>query len=169
VEPAAPVAAVPELSPTSLHLGADRAGRIRTVAGQSLIEPGSAVRVVATMVGPDGAPFWQDLTSFGSQAVYRKGAFGWDRDHLVTTEIRRGQRHGLFTSVEQHGDRLLVTASLDRRFDPATSATLQLRSGETGQVTLPGGQLVTVTPTVRPETPEEIAEGQREIARLEAP
>jgi beta-lactamase regulating signal transducer with metallopeptidase domain len=168
VEPATPVAAAPDLSPPSLHWTANRAGRIASLARRSSIEPGSAVRVVATLAGPDGAAYWQDLTSFGSQSAYRKGAFGWDRDRVLTTDVQRGQRHGLFTAVEQHGDQLWVTASLDRAFDPASSATLQLKSGETGHVTLPGGQVATITPTLRPETPEELADGQRELDRLAA-
>ena len=56
-----------------------------------------------------------------------------------------------------------MTASLNRRFEPDASGTVVLKSGETGQITLPNGQVVTVTPTVRPETPEEIAEGERAI------
>jgi hypothetical protein len=166
VEPAAPITATPDLSPPSLHWTSDRAGRIASLPRRSRIDPGFAVRVVATMAGPEGPPYWQDITAFGSQAIYRKGAFGWDRDRLLTTETQRGPRHGLFTAVEQQGERLLVTASLDRSFDPATSGTIALKSGETGYLTLPGGQQVTLTPTLRPETPDEIAEAQRTLDRM---
>jgi hypothetical protein len=41
------------------------------------------------------------------------------------------------------------------------SGAVDLASGETGTIRLPGGLTVTVTPTVRAETPEEIAEGGR--------
>ena len=124
--------------------------RIHAAADWSRVEPGSAVRVLATMTDPEGIPLTTDLTAFGSQSWYRVGY------------VRRGpSRFKLFTSVAQRGDRLLVTAALDRSFQPLSSASLELASGETGTIRLPNGLLVTVTPTLRPETPEEIAEAQR--------
>ncbi|MDB5462836.1 MAG: hypothetical protein JWP23_1225, partial [Phenylobacterium sp.] len=116
----------------------------------SAVEPGSAVRVLATMTDPEGIPLTTDLTAFGSQSWYR---LGYVR--------RNASRYKLFTSVAQHGDRLVVTAALDRSFRFMVSGSVELASGETGTITLPPGQVVTVTPTLRPETPEELAEGRR--------
>ncbi len=127
-----------------------RTWRIHTAARRSAVQPGYAVRVVAKMVDPDGVPLTTDLTAFGSQSQYRSGYY-W----------RKGSRYALFTAVAQRGDRLLVTASLDRRFQPGTSGIIILRSGETGRITLGNGQVVTVTPSTRPETPEEMDEGRR--------
>ena len=130
------------------------ARKIFAVAGQSAVEPGSAVRVVASMTDADGVPLTTDLTAFGSQSRYRSGYY-W----------RKGSRYALFTSVRQQGDRLWVTASLDRRFQPATTGSTVLGSGETGTIRLGDGQTVTVTPSIRPETPQEVAEGQRALRR----
>jgi hypothetical protein len=124
--------------------------KIRSLAHRSTVEPGSAVRVLATMVDPEGRRLTTDLTAFGSQSAYRTGWF--ERD---------GSRQALFTSVYQDGDRLTVSASLDRRFEPWNSGSIVLAAGQTGQIVLGNGQIVTVTPTVRRETPEEIEEGQR--------
>ncbi len=41
------------------------------------------------------------------------------------------------------------------------SGSIVLAAGQTGQIVLGNGQRVTVTPTVRPETPQELEEGQR--------
>ncbi len=124
--------------------------KIHSAADWSRVEPGSAVRVLATMTDPDGVPLTTDLTAFGSQSWYRVGY------------VSRGpSRFKLFTSVTQHGDRLRVTAALDRSFQSLDAASLDLASGETGTIRLPGGLLVTVTPTLRPETPDEIAAAQR--------
>jgi beta-lactamase regulating signal transducer with metallopeptidase domain len=126
------------------------ARRFHTAADWSRVEPGSAVRVLATMTDPDGVLLTTDLTAFGSQSWYRVGM------------VRRGDSHfKLFTSVAQNGDRLRVTAALDRSFQPLDSASLDLASGQTGTIRLPNGLLVTVTPTLRPETPDEIAAAQR--------
>jgi hypothetical protein len=125
-------------------------GRIHAAAGWSAVEPGSAVRVLATMTDPEGIPLVTDLTAFGSQSRYRIGYVE-----------RNASRYKLFTSVVQRGERLLVTAALNQSFRPLVSGSVELASGETGTVRLPNGQLVTVTPTVRPETPEELAEAQR--------
>lgn len=124
--------------------------KIRGVAERSHVEPGFAVRVVAAMTDPDGHRLVTDLTAFGSHAFYRTGYF--ERD---------GSRYSLFTGVEQRGDVLYVTASLGRHFAPATSGTIPLASGQTGTIVLDNGQAVTVTPILRRETPEEVAEGQR--------
>jgi beta-lactamase regulating signal transducer with metallopeptidase domain len=132
-----------------------RPRNIRTVARQSAVAPGSAVRVLATMTDPDGRRLTTDLTAFGSQSVYRTGWFQ-----------RNGSRYALFTSVLQDGDRLWVSASLDRRFQAATSGTISLGSGETGDIVLGNGQVVTVTPTVRSETAEEIEAGKRALRNM---
>ncbi|HEY0436945.1 MAG TPA: hypothetical protein VGC92_09905, partial [Phenylobacterium sp.] len=113
------------------------------------VEPGSAVRVVATMTDPDGHPLTTDLTAFGSQSLYRLGYIQ-----------RRDSRYKLFTSVAQHGDRFTVTASLNEGLAGPFAGSATLASGETGRITLPNGLVVNVTPTVRPETPDEIAQGQ---------
>jgi beta-lactamase regulating signal transducer with metallopeptidase domain len=123
--------------------------KVHALASWSSVEPGVAVRVLATMTDPDGVPLTTDLTSFGSQSRYRLGYIE-----------RNSSRYKLFTRVAQHGDRFLVTAGLNRALAPMLSGTVELASGETGTIKLPNGQLVTVTPTVRPETPEELAEGQ---------
>lgn len=127
-----------------------RAAKIRAVARQSAVAPGSAVRVLATMTDPDGRKLTTDLTAFGSQQAYRSGWFE-----------RNGSRYALFTSVVQQGDRLWVTASLNRRFLPPMTGTILLGSGETGTIVLGDGKVVTVTPTLRPETAEEVEEGSR--------
>lgn len=131
--------------------GPVRTRKIHAVARQSAVEPGSAVRVLATMVDRDGIPLVTDMTAYGSQSAYRTGYFR-----------REGSRYALFTRVRQDGDRLWVTASLDSRFSPETSGAVMLGSGQTGRITLGDGQVVTVTPTLRPETPQEVEEGQRD-------
>lgn len=128
--------------------------KIHAVARRSSVEPGSAVRVVATMTDPEGAQLTTDLTAFGSQSFYRVGYVE-----------RNDSRYKLFTAVAQQGDRLLVTASLDERFDPAVSGSVVLAPGQTGFIPLPNGMTATVTPSVRPETPEEVAEGRRRDVR----
>ena len=132
-----------------------RVWKIRAIARRSAVEPGSAVRVLATMTDPDGLPLTTDLTAFGSQQAYRSGYFQ-----------RNGSRYALFTSVLQQGDRLWVTASLNRRLQPPQAGTIALRSGETGNIVLGNGQVVTVTPTLRAETPEEVEEGKRATRNL---
>ncbi|WP_296598790.1 hypothetical protein, partial [Phenylobacterium sp.] len=126
-----------------------RPRRIFTAAGRSAVEPGTAVRVVASTTDADGRPLMTDLTSFGSQHYYRTGTF-----------IASGSRERLFTAVTQRGDRFFVTASLSRRFDPDESVTGELAAGETRTLTLPNGRPVTLTPIVRAETPEERAGDQ---------
>ena len=124
--------------------------RFHAAANWSHVEPGSAVRVVAKMVDPIGIPLTTDLTAFGSQSWYRLGC------------VRNfASRYKLFTSVTQHGERLTVTAGLDRSFRAIASGSVELASGETGTITLPNGLKVTVTPFLRPETPQESAEGAR--------
>jgi hypothetical protein len=127
-----------------------RVSKIRSLARRSTVEPGSAVRVLATMVDPEGRRLTTDLTAFGSQTAYRTGWFE-----------RNGSRLALFTSVYQEGDRFTVSASLDRHFEPWNSGSIVLAAGQTGQIVLGNGQVVSVTPTVRRETPEEFEEGQR--------
>jgi hypothetical protein len=126
--------------------------KVHAIANRSAVEPGSAVRVLATMTDPDGVPLTTDLTAFGSQSAYRAGYYE-----------RTGSRYSLFTSVAQQDDRLLVTASLDRRFSPEVSGVANLASGETGKIVLGDGQVVTVTPWIRPETLREVEEGQRAL------
>ena len=100
------------------------------------------------MTDPDGIPLTTDLTAFGSQSRYRLGY------------IARGpSRYKLFTKVTQHGERMTVTAGLDRSFESMVSGSIELASGETGTIRLPNGQLVTVTPILRDETPQELAAG----------
>lgn len=127
--------------------------RIHAIADWSSVEPGSAVRVLATMTDPEGIPLTTDLTAFGSQSWYRLGY------------VRRNASHyKLFTSVVQHGDRLRVTAGLNRSFQSLVSGAIELGSGETGTIRLPNGLLVTVTPTLWAETPAEIADARRTLA-----
>nr|MEA2799733.1 hypothetical protein [Phenylobacterium sp.] len=143
---AAPLAApLPEADPQPIP---DH--KIYAVARRSSVEPGSAVRVLATMTDPEGVPLTTDLTAFGSQSAYRSGYY-W----------KKGSRYSLFTSVVQQGDRFAVTASLDRRFSPELSGSTVLAAGQTVKIVLGDGQAVTVTPWVRPETPQEVEEGQR--------
>lgn len=123
---------------------------IRAVADRSLVQSGSAVRVVASGVAPDGVPLWSDFTAFGSQRLYRKGAYE-----------RGGSRYSIFTSVVQEGQRLRVTVSLGRGFRPDLTGAIDLAPNQTGVLRLPTGQPVVVTATVRPETPEEVEEGRR--------
>ncbi len=123
---------------------------IRAVADRSRVEPGSAVRVVATGMAPDGVALWSDFTAFGSQRLYRKGAYE-----------RGGSRYSVFTSVVQEGGRLKVTVSLGRAFKPELTGSIDLAPDQTGVLRLPTGQPMVVTATVRPETPEEIEEGRR--------
>ena len=123
---------------------------IHAVADRSQVQPGSAVRVVASTLSPDGAPLWADFTAFGSQRIFRKGAYE-----------RGGSRYSLFTSVVQDGERLKVTVSLGRQFRPELTGSIELAPGQTGVVKLPTGQDVVVTATVRPETPDEVEEGRQ--------
>jgi len=148
----APIESQPLLEPPL------RAEKIRALARRSTVELGSAVRVYATMVDPEGRRLTTDLTAYGSQSVYRTGWFE-----------REGSRQALFTSVYQDGDRFTVSASLDRRFESWNSGSIVLAAGQTGQITLGNGQIVTVTPTVRPETPEEVEEGQRAMRKFSEP
>jgi beta-lactamase regulating signal transducer with metallopeptidase domain len=133
-----------------------RERRVYALANRSSVEPGSAVRVIATAVDPEGRPLMADLTSFGSQHYYRTGSY-----------ISSGSRQGVFTSVVQRGDRLWVTASLNRRFDPDETATVEMRPGETRNMVLANGQTITVTPTLRPETPEEAAGDHEALRRVD--
>lgn len=123
---------------------------IRAVADRSLVQPGSAVRVVARGMAPDGVSLWSDFTAFGSQRLYRKGAYE-----------RGGSRYSVFTSVVQEGERLRVTVSLGRAFRPELTGSIDLAPNQTGVLRLPTGQSMVVTATVRPETPEEVEEGRR--------
>lgn len=133
--------------------GLQRPARIiQAVADRSLVQPGSAVRVVASGLAPDGVPLWSDFTAFGSQRLYRKGAYE-----------RGGSRYSVFTSVVQEGERLRVTVSLGRAFRPELTGAIDLAPGQTGIIRMPTGQAMVVTATVRPETPEEVEEGRRMI------
>jgi len=68
----APLAETATASPEAPPI---KMSRIHAVARRSAVEPGSAVRVVATMIDPDGVPLITDLTAFGSQSAYRSGYF----------------------------------------------------------------------------------------------
>jgi beta-lactamase regulating signal transducer with metallopeptidase domain len=131
--------------------------RVHAVADWSSVEPGWAIRVIAAMTDPDGVPLTTDLTAFGSQSWYRLGY------------IHRGpSRFKLFTKVTQHGERMTVTAGLDESFQSLVSGSVDLASGETGTIRLPGGQVITVTPILRPETPQEMAAADaRRYVKLE--
>ena len=119
--------------------------RSRTRAAmRPLISPGSAVRVTAATVDPDGVALSSDMTSFGSNPLRRKGSYQ-----------RAGSRYGLYTSVFQQGDHYWVTASVTYARQPVVAGGVSLASGETGQIQLANGQVVTVTATARPETSEE--------------
>jgi beta-lactamase regulating signal transducer with metallopeptidase domain len=131
--------------------------RIYTAAGRSVVEPGSAVRVVASTTDAEGRALMVDLTSFGSQHYYRTGTF-----------VASGSRERLFTRVVQKGERLWVTAGLDRRLGPTDSVTVEMRSGETRQVALPNGRQVTITPLRRDETADEQAGDQSAIRLADA-
>lgn len=120
--------------------------RIFTAAGRSIVEPGSAIRVVVSTTDTEGRPLMTDLTSFGSQRYFRTGTF-----------TASGSKERLFTAVVQRGQSLWVTASLSKRFDPSETATIEMRPGETRSFALPDGRSVVVTPTVRTETPAEQA------------
>jgi beta-lactamase regulating signal transducer with metallopeptidase domain len=120
--------------------------RIFTAAGRSVVEPGSAIRLVASTTDAEGRALMTDLTAFGSQHYFRTGTF-----------IASGSRERLFTAVVQQGQRLWVTASLSKRFDPSDTATIEMGPGETRTVTLPDGRAVVVTPTLRAETEAEQA------------
>lgn len=135
-------ALTPSVEPT---VRLPRQRRIYAVAERSSVEPGSAVRLVATALDPEGRPLAADFTAFGSQREYRMGAF-----------VNSGSRQGLFTSVVQRGERLWVTASLNRRFRGDEVGTIEMRSGEIRDLVLPNGQVVTLAPTLRAETPEEV-------------
>ena len=127
-----------------------RARIIHAVADRSRVQPGLAVRVVASGVAPDGVRLWADFTAFGSQRLYRKGAYE-----------RAGSRYSLFTSVVQQGERLLVTVSLGRSFRPELTASIELSPNQSGVVRLPTGQDIVVATSVRAETPDEIEEGRQ--------
>jgi hypothetical protein len=136
--------------PADAPMRPDFSGKIFAIADRSAVAPGNAVRVTASMTDPDGVKLITDLTAFGSQSRYRDGFI-----------VRNGSRFSLFTSVVQQGDRLLVAASLDRNFRPATSGVTVVAPGEAGDVVLPNGQVVKVVATVRPETPDEIDAGRK--------
>jgi beta-lactamase regulating signal transducer with metallopeptidase domain len=152
-EPLVPAAA-PALEPIRPPGMVRQVRIIHAVADRSLVQPGSAVRVVASGLAPDGVPLWSDFTAFGSQRLYRKGAYE-----------RGGSRYSVFTSVVQDGERLRVTVSLGRAFRPELTGSTELLPGQTGIVRMPNGQPMIVTATVRPETPDEVEEGRRMMER----
>ena len=77
----------------------------------------SAVRVLATMKSiPTACALTTDLTSFGSAVPLSAWA----------TSSAAAAATGLFTRVIQHGDRLQVTAGLNRTFEPAISGSIEL-------------------------------------------
>ncbi|MDQ0465308.1 beta-lactamase regulating signal transducer with metallopeptidase domain [Caulobacter ginsengisoli] len=127
--------------------------RFGAAARRSAVAPGFAVRVLAEMTDPEGILLTTDMTAYGSQSRFRTGWY-WNK----------GSRYSLFTSVVQRGDRFLVTASLNKRFEAEVSGSIWLADGQAGEITLPNGLKVRVRPTLRPETPDEIAAG-RDIQR----
>ncbi|MBU1374665.1 MAG: M56 family metallopeptidase [Alphaproteobacteria bacterium] len=133
-----------------------RERRIYAIANRSSVEPGSAVRVVASAFDREGRALMADLTSFGSQHYYRTGSY-----------VTSGSKQAVFTAVVQRGDRLWVTVSLNRRFEGDEVGTIEMRSGETRNIALPNGQVVTVTPTLRPETAEEAAGAHEALRRVD--
>lgn len=141
-------------APAQAEADAAEPRRIYGTASQSWVEPGYAVRLVAATLAPDGVPVFADLTSYGSQRRFRTG--------MVSG---RASRYAIYTSVLQSGDRLVVTATLRGGRGAWPTGTAVLASGETGEILLPTGQIVTVTPTLRPETPEEVAAAER-MSRL---
>jgi beta-lactamase regulating signal transducer with metallopeptidase domain len=149
--PEPPEAASSTPPPSEPPVEAGYRPRVIGAANRSSVEPGNAVRVVASYTDPNGETLVTDLTSFGSQSAYRSGYIGKPK----------GNPYSLFTSVTQQGERLVVTASLGSRFAPSSSGSITLASGETGRITLPGGEVITVTATVRPETAQEIEDGLR--------
>ena len=140
----------PDIVPVALPLLVRKPRIVQAVADRSLVPPGLAVRVVASGLAPDGKPLWSDFTAFGSQRIYRKGAYE-----------RAGSRYSVFTSVTQEGERLRVTVSLGREFRPELTGSIDLAPGETGVVRMPTGQDFVVTATQRAETPDEIEEGRQ--------
>jgi hypothetical protein len=128
--------------------------RFGAAARRSSVAPGFAVRVLAEMTDPQGVELVTDMTSFGSQSRYRTGWY-WNE----------GSPYALFTGVVQQGDRFLITVSLDRRFAPETTGVILLADGQAGELVI-AGQKVRVRPTLRRETPEEIADGQRAMGRI---
>jgi beta-lactamase regulating signal transducer with metallopeptidase domain len=108
------------------------------------ISSGTAVRVLASTVAPDGLTLSNDITTYGSNPSYRSGSYR-----------RGGSAYGLYTSVYQHGERVWVTATVKGRDAPVASGSVALASGESGQIRLSDGQVVSVTATQRAETPEE--------------
>ena len=56
-------------------------------------------------------------------------------------------------------------AGLNNRFAPGVTGSIELASGETGTVVLSNGKRVTVTPTTRAETEQEVADGRRAMER----
>ena len=138
-----PVAIAPPMEMRRLRI-------IHAIADRSLVQPGSAVRVVASGVAPDGVRLWADFTAFGSQRLYRKGAYE-----------RGGSRYSLFSSVVQQGNHLLVTVSLGRGFRPDQTGAIDLLPNQSGVIRLPTGQDIAVATSVRPETADEIEEGRQ--------
>lgn len=149
-EPVLEPAAAPPPATIEPPMQMRRVRIIHAVADRSRVRPGYAVRVVASGLAPDGAPLWADFTAFGSQSVYRKGAFE-----------RAGSRYSLFTSVVQDGNHLLVTVSLGKMFRPDETGSIDLLPGQTGVIRLPTGQDIVVTTSIRAETPDEIEEGRQ--------
>jgi hypothetical protein len=127
---------------------------IHAVADRSLVQPGSAVRVVASGVAPDGVPLWSDFTAFGSQRLYRKGAYE-----------RGGSRYSMFTSVVQDGERLRVTVSLGRAFRPELTGSIDLAAGPDRRRPHADRPAHDRHRHRAPETPDEVEEGRRMMER----
>lgn len=148
-EPAPAAAASPSPVAALLPSLPEEGRRIRPNARPSSVERGKAIRLVAWTVDPAGNRLTNDITAYGSQSFYRTGTYSRGRS-----------RQALFTSVNQHGDKVWVVASLGAGFKPPETGGIALRPGETGDIVLPSGQVVTVTPILRDETPEEQARAE---------
>lgn len=116
---------------------------------QAVVEPAMAVRLVTTVIAPDGRFLDSRMTTYGSRPGYRYGAYD-----------ANGSRYDLRTKVVQAGDKVHVFVNLISGPRLVGSGMTTLASGETGEITLSSGQQVVVTPTVRPETRAELRRGQ---------
>jgi hypothetical protein len=70
--------------------------------------------------------------------------------------------------VVQDGDTLWVTASTNDEFRAPGVGTIAMKPGETRDMVLDNGQVVTVTPTLRAETAEEQAGSHPTLQRVKA-
>jgi hypothetical protein len=125
----------------------------------SVVHPGSAVKLDAKAEMPQGGRIVSSLTAFGSQDAYRSGYYLSTADDYI-----------LWTRVAQldEGD-VHVSVVLTHHQRPVGLGEIVLAAGKTAQMTLSNGQTVVVTPTIRPETAQEVERGQRTSRRAEGP